>query len=156
MKKLLFLFTALAALASCSSDDSPSASFNSSLSIDGTAFKPTNASQSKNTSEGYTVRNFNLVKGTQSLTITLGVPLNASESGTYSFGPVNVGQRYANGGYTNGSGYFTLLGEVVKLEAKSNNVYKITLVNTELQNINTVVPMEISGSFEGTFTTVEN
>lgn len=154
MKKIFLLIIATATMLSCSSDDSSGASVNSTLTIDGAAFTPTTMTTFQGPAlEEYSIRNFLIAKGNQKMILSFSVPLGASETGTYSLGLVNMGERYASGSYSvDNSQYYSIIGDDIQLEAMGSNKYKITFNNTEIKNFNNQNEvLSLSGSVEGTF-----
>lgn len=158
MKKLFLFLTSVCLLASCSSDDSASASFTSTLKINNVSFLPTAATQNEPQALAqYTSHSFTLSRGDESLGFNISTPIGLDKSGSYSLGLVTIGERYSNAGYNDGENSYSLVGDAIEIEAKGGNVYKVTFVNTQLKDINDPDNTKtFTGSFEGEFSMLEN
>lgn len=158
MKKLFLFLTSVCLLASCSSDDSASASFTSTLKIDNVSFTPTAAIQYQPQALAqYTSHSFTLSRGDESFGFNINTPVGLDKSGSYSLGIVTMGERYSSAGYNDGENSYGVVGDAIEIEAKGGNIYKVTFVNTQLKDINNPNNTKtFTGSFEGEFSMIEN
>ena len=161
MKKIIAVICISFLLMNCSSNDdveSVATDINSSITIDGVAFVPTEVITSSGTSiDGEGTHLFMLRKQAtnESIVVRVHYPLNSSvaPNGVYDFGMGETGTMlFADGGYTSNSSMYSLAGYTVQVtKLPGNNKYKLDFQNVQAAELNSNNIIIISGSCEGTF-----
>ena len=118
MKKLIYLFVALAAFYSCKSDNGESQRFDSELVVDGVEFRPNRGTYGYSEPDlpGSSEMWFSMsrVSGSnvqQSLNINIMFPTGSSgPEGEFDFGPGTAEDFLVNAGYSNGENGYAIVG----------------------------------------------
>ncbi len=134
MKKIILLFVAALAV-SCSSDsESSNANFESSLVVDGIAFKPnrgtygsTNGQVEGQTGTFFAMQKMNGNQLEQALYINVLYPIgSAGPEGEFDFGPGTSDQFLANASFSDGQAGYVLTGTSVTVTQLADDEFRFT------------------------------
>lgn len=162
MKKF-FLILIVALVAACSSDDNGSGgSFESSLVIDGHAFRPVSGTyrivpyQQGDLHRHY---NFTLKQGSLAvMNFTLYVPFEQEDlNGAYSFGPGESHEQLVSCDFAAEPHFYSIQGTTMTVTELGNSRFRITFQNpVALDGTDFFAERPMSGQVEGKFTFQQN